>query len=887
MRKPKCESGIPSVYDETYATLICNETNYFVSGSFGNFGLQAVKGGNQFQFQSTKPTFFPQHPTKQTIFNSFNYSPNYKTTPLIYSTTTPRLQTTPNQFQYSSTYNDYKITPVPSTKVSTPPKIDPNAGAKDSFKASPQDPFSKFHSNNFNKIIPTTYNPLHTTANNVYEYSYQAQNIGQNQNYYDQKNINYDFDKKQKIHDNIPAGGNQQLTKQYANPPSRPELGGTIRPTYEVTETTDSDVITYSSPAPWSLTSQPYDNPRSTEESPQKQDYIDYGLQNPTPLSAVPEEYAIVTDAEKGYDNSLSYDGQVESQSRRPLGDDFEPIGKHKLKDYYTYKVSTPSYDDIHVPRRTKKPATESSSLSTQETTSTASTVASDTPVEALPTLPPYKHFKRPSTPEPATFEKDRIRKRTKIRRRRPTLAQLNRDKETSTRAPALPTEAPPTDADEVHTIRPRVRPTTNGNLASASTTVSVTTDLTTSALPTITPTSPTIIKKKLAHRRLITTTPAERFETTTIPSFQIYEANKESQIMKIANRQQYKSTSSPYETPDYTHKQDEKDTPTSDVAVSLYDGLKTTAETDLDLEFAFHKDVKPIEAKLEPVTNRFKETTTDSEVSNEVTTFSPRLENTSGIGRVPRPRLRNKYNRPKFSVKDYKSRLGSTTTTTEKPFENTPKIRFPQRRIPYSESDSETTTERKRFTPKDPRYKQNSEASENEKEYNARPTIRQRQTTVEVESTTKISARIRNGNRRTKPMDETTETLPTTVHAKRPLRKKIKDSEIGESVQDISVTETTIYDPKDLTSERTRSESAIMKIADKKHQDHIENLFEHSKRVSDLTLAASKDYNKPGMFKSVSSNSRRIPNYFTIATDDPILPIEAFFPQLNQKKET
>lgn len=875
------------LYLRIYGSHVCKIKTFF-PGSFGNFGLQPVKGGNQFQFPPTKSTFFPQHSTKQTIFNSFSYSPNYKTTPLIYSTTTPRLQTTPNQFQYSSTYTDFKITPVPNTKVSTPPKIDPNADAKDSFKPSPQDPLSKYHSNGFNKIIATTYNPLHTTANNVYEYSFQAQNTGQNQNYYDQKNINYNFDKKHTIHDSVPAGGNQQITKQYADPPSRPELDGTVRPTYEVTEATDSDVITYSSPAPWSLTSQPYDT--KSEEAPQKQEYTDYGLQDPTPLPALPEEYAIVTEAEKVYDNSLNYDGQVESQSRRPLGDDFEPVGKHKLKDYYTYKVSTPSYDDIHVPRRTKKKqTTESSRLGTQETT-TASTVASDEPVEALPTLPPYKHFKRPSTPEPSTFEKDRIRKRTKVRRRRPTLAQLNRNKELSTHAPLSiqPTDST-TEADEVHTIKPRVRPTTNGKLQSASTTISVSTDPTTSALPTVTATSPPIIRKKLAHRRLITTTPGERYETTTTPSFKIYEANKESQIMKIANRQQYKSTSAPYETPDYTHKQDEKDTPTSDVAVSLNDGLKTTSGTDFDLEFAFHKDVKPIEAKLEPVTNHYRETTTDSEASNEVTTFAPRPENASSIGRVPRPRLRNKYNRPKFSVKDYKSRL-SSTTTTEKPVENTPKIRYPQRRIPYTESDSETTTERKKFTPKDLRPKQNSEASENEREreYYVRPNIRQRQTTSsEVESTTKVSARIRNGNRRTKPMDETTEPLPTTVHVKRPLRKKIKDSEIGESVQDISVTETTIYDPKDITSERTRSESAIMKIVDKKHHDHIEHLFEHSKRVSDLTLAASKDYNKPGMFKSVSSNSRRIPNYFTIATDDPILPIEAFFPQLNQKKET
>ena len=51
----------------------------------------------------------------------------------------------------------------------------------------------------------------------------------------------------------------------------------------------------------------------------------------------------------------------------------------------------------------------------------------------------------------------------------------------------------------------------------------------------------------------------------------------------------------------------------------------------------------------------------------------------------------------------------------------------------------------------------------------------------------------------------------------------------------------------------------------------------DHSQRVAELTNRANSDQS----FKSVNTGllSRRIPSYFTISTDDPILPIQAFFP--------
>jgi hypothetical protein len=840
---------------------------FFASGTFGTFGLQSVKGRDPV-FQHTKTTYLPPQPTKQTVFNSFSYTPTYKSTPALFSpTTTPKFQTTANQLQYGSTFNDYKnVNSIATQTTKVPPsiKIDPNAN-KDAFKASPQDPFiNKHYLNDYNKLAVTTYNPVQTTtlASNYFDYNYNtAQQNAQISNYYDQPSQSFNYQKKkQKIHDSVAAGVNQG-TQQYVSPPKS-------RPTYEVTESTETEnAITQLSSS--AFTQQSYDsNQKATEETVTKQLSLDGSYSKPTTtlIPDAPEEYAIVTEADKAYENSLSYDGQVESQSRRPLGDDFEPIGKHKLKDYY-YKVSTPAYDEYSAPKRTKKP-NESSKLTTQSDVTTFSVNANDELTEALPTLPPNRHFKRPSSLDPV--DKDRIRKRNKNRRRRPPLAN---QKYSTTEQPQT------TESDEIHTIRPRIRPT-KGKPQPNLTTPSVTTDLTTSVVPTISPTAPTIIKKKLVRRPL--TTLVDKIETTT-PTVRDYDNNKESPIMKIATRPQFSKFSSNYETPNYSHKQDEKDTPTSDTSVSLNESFKTSPEP--PKPFAFHKDVKPIEAKLE-----IRETTIDSfKAGNEiaeVTTPTPSEITPDTVSKVQRPRLKNKFNRPRFSMKDYRNRLSSTTSTTEKSTETTPKLRY--RKVTIND-DHETTTERKKFTPKDPRHKLGNGSELNEETEKEIHSIRHRQRQpVDGESSTQRTAsRIRNGLRKPKPTEEA-ET--TTVHIKRPLRKKVKDSELGESVQDVSVTETTVhYDHKnEITSERTRSESAIMKIADKKHhQDPIENLFEHSKRVSDLTLAASKDYNTPGMFKTVSSNSRRIPNYFTIATDDPILPIEAFFPQLNQKKES
>ncbi|CAG9563778.1 unnamed protein product [Danaus chrysippus] len=849
-----------------------------ILGTFGSFGVQSVKARDP--YPATKTTYAPQQTTKQAFLNSLNYSPNlFKSTPTIFSTTTPKLTTAQNNLLFGSTLNNLGFTPTQQSKLANPLKVDPNPDVKNYFKPSLQDPFIKnLHNIDYNRV--TTYNPqsqhTSTLASPLYkDYSYQSQNVPVHKYDNTDSKLNYNTN-KHTISDSV--GLNQQVAQQYTSAPGLFDLESSLnalshRPSYAVVENFSEDIITSASPAAWTVTPQSYSEEAVT--------------QHEKPTTSNPEEFSIVTENVRGYeDTGINYSTEVDSQSRRPLGDDFEPINKNKLKDYY-YRVSTPTSHEDRPYKRLKKP-TESYRLE-QTTESSVNKEINNIDAETLPTLPPSLHFKRPSTQE--TVDKDRIRKRNKIRRRRPP--QVNRYREEiSTKSETSPSdEITTTVSSEIHTIRPRVKPTKSRTEPTA-TTPTVTTELTTSALPTTSPTKPTLIKKKLLGYRRPTTTTASPVETTTTTTTQSIKQDiqqdviKESSIMKIFSRLQTpKAPEHSYErvneTPDYSHKQDEKDTPTSDVSVSLTDTLKTT---DSIKEYSFHRDARPLENK---------ETTTETlklKKENEPTTTLRTTTSSQNAGKIQRTRQKNKLDRPKFSVKDYRSRLNSTTSTTEK-IDSTTKAKFPSRKSVYTESlfsDIETTTERKKFTPKEPRHKLNR-TDNNEQEIHSRHNNRngQKQNTDE-NGGHKISSRVRNGQRRQKPVEDTTEQGSTTPH-KRPQRKKPQDSQIGESVQDVTVVETTSNSDQrnDVTSERSRSESAIMKIADKKHQDHIERLFEHSKRVSDLTLAASKDYNTPGMFKTVSSNSRRIPSYFTIATDDPILPIEAFFPQLNQKKES
>lgn len=101
---------------------------------------------------------------------------------------------------------------------------------------------------------------------------------------------------------------------------------------------------------------------------------------------------------------------------------------------------------------------------------------------------------------------------------------------------------------------------------------------------------------------------------------------------------------------------------------------------------------------------------------------------------------------------------------------------------------------------------------------------------------------------------------------------------------------------PQESATDAYHHETSIMKIAKDDHSyrpyahstessqigdesnDLTGSSSDYSQRVAELTLSNSE-------FKSVNTGllSRRVPGYFTLATEDPILPIEAFFPAVKK----
>ncbi|EFN86787.1 hypothetical protein EAI_01149 [Harpegnathos saltator] len=80
-------------------------------------------------------------------------------------------------------------------------------------------------------------------------------------------------------------------------------------------------------------------------------------------------------------------------------------------------------------------------------------------------------------------------------------------------------------------------------------------------------------------------------------------------------------------------------------------------------------------------------------------------------------------------------------------------------------------------------------------------------------------------------------------------------------------------------------TETEITTKFDVRSSDEEELFAKASQSVADLTSSASALYDKPGMFKAVSPESRLVsPAHFKITTDEPTLPIEAFFQELTKK---
>ncbi|VEN58085.1 unnamed protein product, partial [Callosobruchus maculatus] len=271
------------------------------------------------------------------------------------------------------------------------------------------------------------------------------------------------------------------------------------------------------------------------------------------------------------------------------------------------------------------------------------------------------------------------------------------------------------------------------------------------------------------------------------------------------------------------------------------------------------------------------------------------------------RPMKYNTANRPRFSVKDYRQRLNqytSTTPSTTTDFVRTssdgPKIRFPGRlrtrptatttttTTPAYSRDDEGNTEpifRRKFKPKDPRHQISTtenpsaniitETSVKAVNPRLRPFGRFRTTTESSENKVSIKSDLFNIARRRNSFNS---------------RNKLRNKNVTDDATTVNGIEST----EPVTTQSPVEENQDEEISTRMHRRTTEpstlstesntevvSEDDYSQRVSELTSS----FKNEGYFKSVSTNTRRIPSHFAISTEDPILPIEAFFPNIKEKE--
>nr|XP_023020417.1 uncharacterized protein LOC111508986 [Leptinotarsa decemlineata]XP_023020418.1 uncharacterized protein LOC111508986 [Leptinotarsa decemlineata] len=296
---------------------------------------------------------------------------------------------------------------------------------------------------------------------------------------------------------------------------------------------------------------------------------------------------------------------------------------------------------------------------------------------------------------------------------------------------------------------------------------------------------------------------------------------------------------------------------------------------------------------------------TTLATTTPSTTTTTTEAPTTKSVKTRTRPIKYHSSNRPRFSVKEYRQRLNqytsttpSTTTDFVKTTSEVTRVRFPNRfktRPPLNTSppplnyEEETNTDqmqRRKFKPKDPRHSTTTTESVD---------------AITESSIKSMKTRLRPFGRYTNSTRIKSNLFSTRrkglVSMKTKLFSKPADTEetimTSEEPTEAVTTPTTKPEEESLPAETvTEFHSDTMNIVEATGEvvpptvEAVINDDDYSQRVSDLTSSFKSEYDTPGLFKSVSPNSRRVPNYFTISTDDPILPIEAFFPNIKDKEQ-
>lgn len=264
--------------------------------------------------------------------------------------------------------------------------------------------------------------------------------------------------------------------------------------------------------------------------------------------------------------------------------------------------------------------------------------------------------------------------------------------------------------------------------------------------------------------------------------------------------------------------------------------------------------------------------------------------------------------NRPRFSVKDYRNRQNSTTKSNEVTA-TTPSNNLRNRsKLTKEELENRAT---KRFSTSTPKPRS---ALPRRKPLGTRLDINKPRTSTEASTTTENTS-----------VSQAAQTTPMTIKLKKSFRNRDKsrygtnnsnekvtlyENDIPQTEEDELVRSESNHYGQEAQPEETKivervteksHETSIMKIAkdDHSYRSHIhrasttpsalaelmntiDNESNLLQRVSDLTVTSGQNFANSVNTKHVS---RKIPNYFTIATEDPILPIEAFFPNVINKE--
>lgn len=348
--------------------------------------------------------------------------------------------------------------------------------------------------------------------------------------------------------------------------------------------------------------------------------------------------------------------------------------------------------------------------------------------------------------------------------------------------------------------------------------------------------------------------------------------------------------------------------------------------------------DLTTTEVVTSPIIKTSSTTTTSTTTTEPSTTAS-----------TSRTRLRGKYGnhtRPRFSVKEYRERLSRTTTTQSPPNDtdnnheslktnkrNRGSTQHKNHNEDNQQEESEVTTKKYKSRYSGVRYSYRSTTTTpsslqvdtpttTERLNSFRPAQRHRPGTGKYYSRYRTSTETPS---ETQDIGTTAASVPIrpkgVFSAKRrpyPLRTRYDTS--TKSNDDIDNEETLKKNEDSFSKLPSRTEEDVNEVA----SDHVltdkvdnadttttmtsseENNWNYpsslepetfitdpsassvfSQKVADLTSSPSNAYDSSGFFKGVSPSSRRTVSQITLATDDPILPIEAFFQSWSSQKET